>query len=339
MAVDAFAGLGLGLPGWTMLWNSMVLNMPDMPVDRKYDMLAYRNPFRGGLTADELRVEYPVKPKEVNKKDDDEGDEPLLILGNDLRKFVRLVWIHESTQDVNVIVKPAGSSDYPFKGFATFDPDVPIVLTPDKAKTVDMFVKLQTRKGDFRGDRIDSISPAGKGVTAELRGDGSLKLSARKDAVPGNYAVTIKVKRAVLRNQVTDAYPKLSTRSFYNSFLVKSEDGQYDQARGTVIYIDHRDIYFKAREIKGKEGIYCWHEGESLYDAMKQPLKASELQQLDWWALSPLATSTLGLLSSPGPGPGPLLASFALYPDRPGLRTSSEPVTVEFGGKTDKIGE
>jgi hypothetical protein len=356
-AVDALGGLGLGTPGLMRGLNAFVLLPRGEVWGRSYDKLEARNPFRGGDP-----YEYKVPTSETIDK-------------IDVRKFTFLNKIERKTEEITVVVvKTAGiktaqpkmlDKDGPAYPTVPFDPDSPTVeVAVDKSKKVEVAIHLNTITGDHRADLIESVVPARGGVRAEIKNDGNLNIIVDKNAVAQTYKVKIKVERALLRNKLVEgnldnAYSlPLSLKALvsagkgsffppkvtypYTSFVVRSIDEKNDQANGTLVRVDETEIYFHVSKEQAKygvkEGIYCLHMGESVYDCLVKgkPLSPAELYQLDWWSMSPLKmASTMGLLGSPGAGS---LPSVTFFPDRPGMGSLTKPPgSVTPGDRPDRI--
>jgi hypothetical protein len=86
-------------------------------------------------------------------------------------------------------------------------------------------------------------------------------------------------REAYLRNLVFKTAPiKLRTASWsgYDTFRIKSEFGTRILVKGKVVRITQRDVYFQVRE-----DMYAIHLGQSVADAMRHRLTASEMRALD----------------------------------------------------------
>jgi hypothetical protein len=73
---------------------------------------------------------------------------------------------------------------------------------------------------------------------------------------------------------------RLRAEAGFDSFWIRDEQGD-TKVRGKVIKIDRRDLVFKAND-----NYYSMHVGQSLEQALKSPLKASELKSLGLVAIS-----------------------------------------------------
>jgi hypothetical protein len=73
---------------------------------------------------------------------------------------------------------------------------------------------------------------------------------------------------------------RLRAEAGFDSFWIRDEQGD-TKVRGKVIKIDRRDLVFKAND-----NYYTMHVGQSLEEALKSPLRASELKSLGLVAIS-----------------------------------------------------
>ena len=83
-------------------------------------------------------------------------------------------------------------------------------------------------------------------------------------------------KEAFLRNLLAPTPIRLRLAPGFNTFQIKAEEGAHIWVKAKVLRIDARDIYFQAGD-----KLYGFHFGQSLSEAMKAPLRESEVDRLD----------------------------------------------------------
>ena len=87
--------------------------------------------------------------------------------------------------------------------------------------------------------------------------------------------------KAVLRNRLgvggpgEDGYHSLKTEKGYDSFRIATLSGVRTAVLGKVLKIDYRNVYFR-----WEDRVYCFHIGETLAQAVRQPLSETQLIEL-----------------------------------------------------------
>jgi hypothetical protein len=80
---------------------------------------------------------------------------------------------------------------------------------------------------------------------------------------------------AWLYDRATNRSTRLRSSAGFNSFKVSDEKGE-DLVKGTVVKLKDRDVYFKSDDNK----YYVIHVGQSLEDALRNPLPESQVKEL-----------------------------------------------------------